>query len=356
MDSNPIPDFVQLGYTWREAAFLYLVGRSSGFFLGRQYVRFLKRKPGALIQQLVEKASARRHIETLDYGQRRHIYHLKSRVLYRLLGDEDSQNRRTKGDQEIKTKLMILDYVLERWAEVFLSSPLEKAECLQHSFLIPNGILSQVTSRHGSGRESRRRPLEDRFPLFVVKPEKGTPSALQFTYFDHGTQTVKHFERHLQVNQPVLSCLGEFQMVYVGLSPRNFPAAERSFQQLFPGNELVSQLMPLGKKHLICYFRARDLWDQNDPDFNRTHLEVLKEGEHHYCLAEHEALRNAWQGGVFDSELARIGGETRTAGRLVFHLLRESYPVFGYRYRGKPAKPAAESQVGRFSVSYSDAN
>jgi len=354
MDTNPIPDFVQLGYTWREASFLYLVGRSSGFFLGRQYVRFLQRKPGALIQQLVEKASANRHIETLDYGQRRHIYHLKSRTLYRLLGEEDSQNRRTKGDQEIRAKLMILDYVLERRGEVFLSSPTEKAEFLHPSFEIPGNPLAQSPPLQLSGSSrTMAKPLQDRFPIFVGEPKPCQASTVEFTYFDRGTQTVKHFDRYLQVNQPILSGLAEFQMVYVGLSARNFAAAERSFHHLFPSSEIASQLMPSGKDHLIRYFQARELWDQNHPDFNPTHLEVLKEGENRYRLAEHQALRSAWQGGVFDSQLARICGETRTSGRLVFHLLRESYPIFGYRYRGKPAKPPAESQVGGFSASRS---
>ena len=47
---DPVPDLMQLGYTPREAAFLYLAGTSSGFFLARQYARFVQRRPGALIQ------------------------------------------------------------------------------------------------------------------------------------------------------------------------------------------------------------------------------------------------------------------------------------------------------------------
>ena len=93
---DPVPDLVQLGYTPREAAFLYLAGASSGFFLARQYARFAQRRPGALIQQLIEKGQAFGHLIALDCGQRRHIYHLCSRTIYRLIGDEESQNRRVK--------------------------------------------------------------------------------------------------------------------------------------------------------------------------------------------------------------------------------------------------------------------
>jgi hypothetical protein len=34
---DPIPELQKLGYTEREAAFLYLVGIHSGYFLRRQY-------------------------------------------------------------------------------------------------------------------------------------------------------------------------------------------------------------------------------------------------------------------------------------------------------------------------------
>ena len=50
---DPIPDLERIGYTQREASFLYLVGRASGYFLARQYAEFLNRKPGALVHQLM---------------------------------------------------------------------------------------------------------------------------------------------------------------------------------------------------------------------------------------------------------------------------------------------------------------
>ncbi|MHB8303734.1 MAG: hypothetical protein ACYDC6_12980 [Acidobacteriaceae bacterium] len=48
-----------MGYTEREVAFLYLVALHSGFFLRRQYGRFVRRERGA-------SAGTRR---TIDSGQ-----------------------------------------------------------------------------------------------------------------------------------------------------------------------------------------------------------------------------------------------------------------------------------------------
>src|SRR5713226_6279874 len=98
---DPIPDLERLGYTPREAAFLYLVGHNSGFFLRRQFLYFLNRKLGSLAQNFIEKARGNQHVSVLDYGQRRHIYHLNSRTIYRILQDEDSPYRRPRGDHEI---------------------------------------------------------------------------------------------------------------------------------------------------------------------------------------------------------------------------------------------------------------
>jgi hypothetical protein len=355
---DPIPDLVQLGYTCREAAFLYLVGQSSGFFLGRQYSRFLQRKPGALIQQFVQKAAAYGHIDVLDYGQRRHIYHLKSRTVYRLLGDEESQNRRAKGDQEVKTKLMILDYVLQRSGEVFLCSPLKKVGLLVESQQIASSLPAQVASETPSERLDLSRVIIDRFPMFIETTGGDFATGLQFTYFDHGTCTIKGFQRHLRTHKPVFDHLARFQMVYVAVSERNLPAAEHAFHRLFPGTESTSDLLPFGRDHLIRFFEAVRRWEQNDARFTQADLLILKEGELVYSQPEHELLQRVWlrNSQEFDAKLARITGARLTTGRLSFCILRETYPVFGYRYSGKPVKSASESQIGELSGSRSIAS
>ena len=54
----------------------------------------MQRRPGALIPQLIEKERAYGHLIALDCGQRRHIYHLNSRTIYQLIGDEEGQAHR----------------------------------------------------------------------------------------------------------------------------------------------------------------------------------------------------------------------------------------------------------------------
>jgi hypothetical protein len=348
MTYDPIPDLVGLGYTWREAAFLYLVGRTSGVFLGRQYSRFLQRKPGALILQFVERAERLGHVAVLEYGQRRHVYHLKSRTVYRILGDEESQNRRAKGDHEIKTRLMVLDYILERLPEAFLCDAIEKATFFQESLGISKAHLP--SSAFPSRRGTVLIPFADRYPIYIESSLRDR-RPIQFTYFDHGTCTVKPFIRHLEKYQPLLECLTRFELTYIAVSPRNVAAAETVFNRHYPDTTIDSDLLPNGRDHLLKFFKTQCLWDRNDPTFSPEHLMILREGEKVYVRREHEQLKAAWLSSAeeFDTTLMRICGKSRPQGRFTTFILDQTYPVFGTRYHGKPAENEVNSQIEAIS-------
>jgi hypothetical protein len=159
-------------------------------------------------------------------------------------------------------------------------------------------------------------------------------------------------------HKPIFDDLSQFQIVYVAMSERNLPAAEKVFSRLFPGTESTSDLLPFGRDHLIRFFEARVRWEGNDARFAQANLQILKEGERVYCQPEHELLRHVWHGNSreLDAELARITGTRGTLGRLSFYVLRETYPTFGHRYSGKPVKSVSESQIGAFSASRSIAS
>src|SRR5689334_14198740 len=287
---DPVPDLMQLGYTPREAAFLYLVGMSSGFFLARQYARFLQRHPGAVIQQLIQKGQVYRHFIALDCGQRRHIYHLNSRTIYRLIGDEESQNRRVKGDQEIKTKLMALDYVLDHLGRRFLCSTREKVSFFEESLDLSKGSLLPANSPGlFDPRPAVNRLFQDRFPILISQTANPKRPQLTFTYFDHGTCTIKPFVRQLRVYEPLFDELDEFQM-YVALSPRNFGDAEEAFRRIFPSDEETTELLPFGRDHFVRFIEAQDMFERNDRRFSHADLVVLQEGERVYQRPEHEHL------------------------------------------------------------------
>jgi hypothetical protein len=71
MTVDPIIALQSIGYTEREAAFLYLVAVHSGCFLRRQFDYFIDRNKGAIAQRFLEKARLAGNIEVIDYGEAR---------------------------------------------------------------------------------------------------------------------------------------------------------------------------------------------------------------------------------------------------------------------------------------------
>ena len=117
------PSLQSLGYTHREAAFLYLVTIHSGYFLRRQFDYFIRRGKGAIVANFLAKAQAARHIEVIEYVRGWRVYHLLSRTIYRLANLPESGNRHRKGDASIRASLITLDCVLENHeTEYFLTT------------------------------------------------------------------------------------------------------------------------------------------------------------------------------------------------------------------------------------------
>src|SRR5579864_884917 len=342
MPYDPIPDIEKLGYTWRESAFLYLVGTNSGFFLSRQYCEFLARKLGALIQRVAEKGTAYGHIETLGYGQRRHVYHLKSRALYELFGDEEYPGLRTKGDAEIKTRLMVLDYVLAHRSERFLAVQQDKIDFFLNACKVPKETLPRPT------RSLAERYFPERFPIYCREASTTAAREIRFTYFDCGASGTKRFVRFLNAYKPLAQELGSFAIHYIADSQRNLLTAERAFNRAFPK---ASKLLPFGREHIAQFFDVEALWNRKDPRFNQQDLAVLTDGEKVYTLPEHKELRTAWLRSRkdFDVLLARLGGKQVVRGRFSSEILKRTYPIFGHRYRGIAPEGTVESRFGSTS-------
>ncbi len=330
-DFDPIPAIEQLGYTVREAAFIYLVARNSGYFLARQFNWFLRRKKGALSQSFVEKLRERDHAAVIDYGQARFVYHLKSKSIYRLLGIEDSQNRRLKGDHEIRLRLMILDYLMEHLESRVLSTEPEKIEF----FLSQSGIAAAdlpSTVFHptsGNGGPTQRYFIE-RFPVLISNDR------VEFAYLDEGEFTIKSFTSYLNRYQNLMNKLPAFNLIYVALNGSNFASAQKEFQRFFGVRETTNGLLPHGAEHLARFFHAQQLWDTNSPDFRPEHLAILREGERIYTRPEHDDLRKSWNADhcTFEEKLAGVGGSID--GKRVFSTrqLQQQYPIFGYKNQG----------------------
>jgi hypothetical protein len=292
---DPVPVLQSAGYTEREAAFLYLVALHSGYFLRRQYDRFIQRSRGALAEQLLRKAAALGHLQSLACGQARFVYHLAGKEIYDAAGLAASQHRRLKGDAEIKRRLMVLDFVLDHLADLLLDSAEAKVAFLTGFMGLSEALLPQTD--RGSFRF-----FSEEFPILA-----GDPQRPGFTFFDEGALSTSAFESFLRRYRAFFTALPGFDLLYLAGSDQNFERAGRIFATLFPEAHAlgVTSRTPRGVDHFLAYLRAREISDTQRLPLSLGDLDVLHEGDPMYTTLEHQALCAAWKMGTTTEEKIR---------------------------------------------------
>lgn len=326
---DPIQELQKLGYTEREASFLYLVGIHSGYFLRRQYLALIQREDGAMVQRLLKKSIELQHVHPIEYAAGRHIYHLKSKQVYRILGQEDSQNRRAKGDRQIQARLMQVDYLLDHFGEQFLETAQQKVSFFHQKLKVPLESLPQT--RYGNNGTLSYFP--DRFPVSVKQESNQSAPLVSPVFIDDGLRSVSAFVRWLEQHTPLLKALHRVKVIYAASHSRNFDDADREFLRRFPPSSVIHDL-PHGLDHFLAYLKIRGRYDQNGGGFSLQDLAILREGMKLYTSLEQQALLAAWRSGSTNEASVR-GLFEPLARQISFHSypLEHDYPIWSTKYR-----------------------
>src|SRR5216683_1392555 len=306
---DPIHELRKLGYTERESAFLYLVGIHSGYFLRRQFLGFIEREDGAMAQRFLQKTIEIQHVLPIEYAAGRHIYHLKSKLIYRIFGAEDSHNRRMKGDRQIKARLMQVDYIVDHLGESFLKTTRQKMVFFHEKLKIPAESLPRMQFG-GNGVPCY---FPDRFPIAVIQEPNQSAPSVTLTFLDDGLRSVSAFIRWLDQHALLLRCLDRAEVIYAADNSRNFDDAEREFLRRFPRQTATKEL-PRGLDHLLSYLTIRTRYDRQRGGFSTDDMRVLKEGMALYTSLEQQALLSAWKMGSTTEEKIRARFEPETKG------------------------------------------
>lgn len=280
MSADPILALTSLGYTEREAAFLYLVAVNSGYFDRRQFDYFTDRNKGALVMRLLTKARDAGHLQVLDYRQGWHVYHVSARAIYRLLGDPESQNRRRKSDAQVRARLIALDYLLENDTDHYLESEAERVRFFTED--------RRIVSETFMGTDGKPHPLLTSFPISLADRTRPAQSSVRFAFIDEGHSTIKKFLRFLSVADPLLRAVANFELVYVSVSAFNFPAAKHAFWSRFSSasplglrlfDEDTRSVAPQHRVRLQARFTTL-LLEHSYPKIQRSEVRGSKEGSH----------------------------------------------------------------------------
>ncbi len=332
MEYDPIQSFEAIGYVQREASFLYLVAVHSGYFLRRQYHSFTGREGGRMTTRFLTKAHRHRHIQVIECGQRRHIYHLTAKPIYAALGLAGSQHRRIKSDAYIKSRLMVLDFMLDHLDADVLITEAAKVDF----FTTQCGVKLELLPQSYKGR-----PLyfSDNFPILVTRI--GVP---RFTFFDEGQVSSSRFENFLEQYQPLFRALRASELIYLADTEANVRRAKVVFERGFPADRLrgITPLTPLGVDHFLKFLRARQFFEAEGGGVLSSELQLLHEGESLYTTLEHQALYAAWKAGATNEEKIRERFQQAPL-RMTFttQVLPYSYPIYTLRQDGQPEESDA---------------
>lgn len=318
MDYDPISSLEAIGYLEREATFLYLVAVHSGYFLRRQYSHFVGRDGGTLIARFLRKADRHHHIQVIECGQGWYIYHLASQSLYATLERPASQNRRIKGDNYIKARLMVLDFVLAHLSAHILEDEVGKVDF----FTTQCGVRSELLPRSYAGRLLY---FPDGFPILVSNA--GVP---RFTFFDEGQATATRFERYLKQYQPLFAALGEFELLFVADNESNSARAKAAFGRFLPADRMhgVTPVTPLGVDHFLRFLAVRQQSEVGGRGVLSSDLQTLREGENLYTSLEHQAIYAAWKlGSTSEAKIRQRFLQTSMRVEFSTVVLPYRYPV-----------------------------
>jgi hypothetical protein len=219
-----------LGYSEREATFLYMVALHSGYFLRRQFNCAVKRRLGSAAASFLAKAKRAGHVREIQCGAGRLLYQLHAKQLYRIVGLRNSQNRRVKSSLEIRRRLIMLDYVLSHLGkEEFLDSEAARLKFFAQFGVKPDALASA-------------KQFGELLPISVRRSDGNL--TVRFPFIDEGQRSTAKFERFLSTHDKLLCSLPNFEVVYVATTPEHFQQVRHLFKRAFPGMPVDNLKIP----------------------------------------------------------------------------------------------------------------
>lgn len=347
-----------LGYSPRDAMFLRIVAIHSGVFLRRQYLAYIGSGPGNAVQTLVTKLLDRGHGQAISFGDNKIVYHITYKGIYRLLGIEDSNNRRSRSGWLLKSRLMALDFILDHADGHFLETEQEKADFFTRHFDAKREQLPVVVypaRQIGAGAISRA--FVEKFPI-LVGPSASAQARpdVAFSFIDDGQATVSSFAGFLHRYSSLMSLIPRLRLFYVADAATKFVPAQRQFERLISG--AASSSSPAQPDTLLRYFELMKRWQEGATRFNSDQFAELAKLRRLYNGLEYDALFEKWQVASFSVFPPVVPMKTplSLAPKFVPTLLDHDYRFLveaktgrdgGSHPRATAPSPARSPQLGR---------
>jgi hypothetical protein len=343
----------RFGYTDAEAHFLYVVATHSGYFTQRQFGNLIQSKPGSAVHAFVERASGKHHLKETTLQNNCHVYQLSYKPIYKSIQKENIRNRRGHSLEFIKTRLAILDFVLEHLDDDYLEGETDKLRYFEDDLHLDRKAMPGRTYKGSNQTPDTVRYFVDKFPILFDSASAAQEPILIFTYIDPGFENVKGFRLHLEAYSAFLKRLSSFVFIYACPCANTFHAAEHTFQTLIAPRpeQQVGQVTK--------YFRLRVIWEaKRYEQLSNADLEFLNYAKSHLAGDAVQSLYAKWiAGGFGDGQLKQalqclLGSERKVQFKT--YKLPYSYLLFDQN-SSVSRKPASNRVSLRFSSRFSGA-
>jgi len=248
-----------LGYIESEARFLYIVAVFSGYFTLGQFRTFtgssFGKRPTSFAQKLVGQGHAR------ICGQTRggSLFHLFSRMVYGQIDRENLRNRKRHSFEFMRTRLVLLDFVLANQDLTYLETEQDKVNFFCQELGIPEDSLPAKVYEGAARGQQTIRYFVDKFSLFLAPPLSGVPPVVTFSYVDSGFERQSSFASHLAAYQPLFRQLHRFRFLCIATREGYFREVEQRFRSFFK-QPLEADL----GNEILRYFQIRKRWDNHE--------------------------------------------------------------------------------------------
>jgi hypothetical protein len=277
-----------LDYTEEESRFLYIVAAHSGYFVPRQFAAFTGASPEKGPQPFMEKLKKRGHATWREYQNLGGVYHLSSRTIYRLTDRENLSHRFPHSSEFIRTRLLLLDFILANPAHDYFETEEEKVRFFSDQLGIPKKLLPARPPRVLGTPELRY--FVDKFPLYLESSAGSSFPVLSFSYVDVGQRGPGRFANHLNAYTPLFRHLRSFRFLYIAPSPVRFGSARERFSLL-----VQTPLEEVLLDELERYFELRAAWEgKHYGKLSMDDLEWLDQANQRFTSRDIERLYAAW--------------------------------------------------------------
>ena len=302
-----------LGYTETEALFLYIVATHSGYFTAQQYLDFAGVKRGYRSDALARKLLSKKHASSEIYRKNARIYHLFSRKIYSAIGKEDIRNRREHEFQFIKTRLLVLDFILANQQHDYFETEDDKVRYFCDALAVEKQFLPIKLYLGTRSPSVTSRYFVDKFPMFL--PSATDSPAITFTYIAPEVENLTGFVTHLQTYLPLFRSLKQFNFLFISPCGPLFPKASAIFLSLVKRPLEMPSAM-----EIVRYFRVRKLWVSREFAALKTEdIEFLNEATLRFASARVQELYKSWEkGDLPDARLALLFSASNGQRRVAF--------------------------------------